>query len=106
MNFRVIKRFFSSLSPLAKDMKPGAESVVTDIGPGCLTGVVSDIIPDFRSSALLDLIIFVDTNEVKWSISRSMYCPSRLMTSAWKERCGCVASDLVSLGTDVTSMDG
>ena len=96
-----MKTFFNSFSPLAKEIKPGAQSVVTDIGPGCLTGVVSDTIPDFKSSAFSDLIIFVDTKEVKWSISRSIYCPSRFMTSAWKERCGCVASDLVLLGTDV-----
>ena len=82
-------------------MNPRAESVVTSMGPVCLTGVVRDIIPDFRSSAFSDLINLVKTKEVKWSINRSMYCPSRLMTSAWKERCGCVASDFVSLGTDV-----
>ena len=42
----MIRRFFISLSPLASDMKPGAASEVTRMGPGCLTGVVSDISPD------------------------------------------------------------
>ena len=77
-----MRRFLNSLSPLANEMKPGAASVVTSIGPGCLTGVVSDTIPDFRSSAFSDLISLVEVREVKWSINRSMYWPSRLMTSA------------------------
>ena len=100
-NFKVIRRSLSSLSPLASEMKPGAASVVTNIEPGCLIGVVRDTIPDFRSSAFSDLISLVEVREVKWSISRSIYWPSRLMTSAWNERCGCLASDFVSLGTDV-----
>ena len=61
----MIRRFFSSFSPLASDMNPGAASVVTSMGPGCLTGVVSDIIPDFRSSAYSDLISLVEAREVK-----------------------------------------
>ena len=61
----MIRRLFSCLSPFARDINPGAASVVTSIVPGCLTGVVSDIIPDLRSSAFSDLISFDDVSEVK-----------------------------------------
>ena len=60
-----MRRFFNSLSPLASDMNPGAASVVTSMGPGCLTGVVSDTIPYFKLSAFSDLINLVDVREVK-----------------------------------------
>ena len=60
-----MRRSFSCLSPFARDMNPGAASVVTIIGPGCLTGVVSDTIPDLRSSAFSDLISLDDVSEVK-----------------------------------------
>ena len=89
------------MSPLAKDMNPGAASVVTIIVPGCLTGVVSDMIPDFKSSAFSDLIIFDDVSDVKWSVIRRMNCPSRLITSAWKNLCGCLTSDFVSFSTEI-----
>ena len=46
-------------------MKPGAASVVTIMDPGCLIGVVSEIIPDLRSSAFSDLINLVEVREVK-----------------------------------------
>ena len=57
-------RSLSSLSPFASDMKPGAASVVTVIDPGCLIGVVSEIIPDLRSSAFSDLMNLVEVREV------------------------------------------
>ena len=60
-----MRRFFSSLSLLASDMNPGAASIVTSMGPGCLTGVVNDTIPDFKSSAFSDLINLVEVREVK-----------------------------------------
>ena len=65
MSFNVIRRSLSSLSPFAIEMKPSAASVVINIDPGCLIGVVSEISPDFRSSALSDLISLVEVREVK-----------------------------------------
>ena len=61
------------LSSLARDMNPGAQSVTTEIGPGCLTGVVSLIIPDFRSIDFSDLRIVEETMDVKWSIDSNIF---------------------------------
>ena len=64
-NFNVIRRSLSSLSPFASETKPGAASVVTNIDPGCLIGVVRETNPDFKSSAFSDLISLVEVREVK-----------------------------------------
>ena len=40
-----------SLSSLLIDTNPGAQSVTTEIGPGCLTVVVSVMIPTLRLMA-------------------------------------------------------
>ena len=63
-------------------MKPGAQSVMTEIGPGCRTGVVSLIMPDLRSADFSYLRIVKDTKDEKWSIISKIFCPSLLMTSA------------------------
>ena len=62
-------------------MKPGAQSVMTEIGPGCHTGVVNLMMPDLRSVDFSDLRIVEDTMDVKWSIISSIFCLSLLMTS-------------------------
>ena len=72
---------FRSLSSLAREINPGAQSVTTEMGPGCRIGVVSLIIPDLRSIDFSDLRIVEETMEVKWSISSNMFCPSLLITS-------------------------
>ena len=54
-----------SLSSLAIDMKPGAQSVTTDMGPGCLTAVVKEMIPALRSGAFSDAKIVEDIKDVK-----------------------------------------
>ena len=68
MSTTLICKSLRSLSFLARDINPGAQSVTTEIGPGCLNGVVSLIIPDFRSIDFLDLRIVEETIDVKWSI--------------------------------------
>ena len=54
-------------------MKPGAQSVIIVIGPGCRIGVVSDMRPDFKSSSFSDGINVVDIRDVKWSMRIRMF---------------------------------
>ena len=63
-------------------MKSGAQSVMTEIGPGCRTEVVNLMMPDLRSVDFSDLRIVEDTMDEKWSIISRIFCPSLLMTSA------------------------
>ena len=75
-------KIFQFFVIFVRDMKPGAQSVMTEIGPGCRTGVVNLIMPDLRSADFSDLMIVKDTMDKKWSIISKIFCPSLLMTSA------------------------
>ena len=63
-------------------MKPGAQSVIIVIGPGCRIGVVREIRPDLRSSSFSDGIRAVAIRDVKWSIRIRMFWPALFITSA------------------------
>ena len=58
-------RSLRSLSSLASEMNPGAESVTTVMGPGCLIDVVKFMIPDFKSCAYSDGMMAATTKDVK-----------------------------------------
>ena len=77
-----ICRSLRSLSSLLIDTNLGARSVTTEIGPGCLTAVVSVMIPALRLMAFSDGRIVEEIKDVKWSIMRRIFCPSLLITSA------------------------
>ena len=69
----MIKTSWSFLSDFVAAMKPGAQSVMTVMGPGCPIGVVREIMPDLRSSSFSDGIRAVAIKEVKWSIMIRMF---------------------------------
>ena len=54
------------------DIKPGAQSVTTDIGPGCLTAMVKEIIPALRSGAFSEGRIVDDIREVKQTLAQNL----------------------------------
>ena len=83
-------------------MKPGAQSVTTEIGPGCLTAVVRVIIPALRSVAFSDGRIVEEIREVKWSMRRRMFCPQICQVEFFKysnivrATSGCVSPIIIS----------